>query len=113
MFDFSLTSVSHARTPPISAHLQQTHVGPAPGWHTKTHARYISKDRALVAQLEAAVAKGGEAGSSCGAVVRSDLIQNADRNRSKLGTAPAFLESYDSDARPVESLSGIIDSRGG
>ncbi|KZV84127.1 DUF1630-domain-containing protein [Exidia glandulosa HHB12029] len=59
MFDFSLSSLSHARTPPTSVQSQQTHVGPAPGWYTKTHARYISKDRAFIAQLEAAVAKGG------------------------------------------------------
>ncbi|EJD39035.1 DUF1630-domain-containing protein [Auricularia subglabra TFB-10046 SS5] len=60
MFDFSLTSVSHARTPPTShASQQPTHVGPEPGWHTKTHARYVSKDRTLIAQMQSAVAKGG------------------------------------------------------
>jgi len=29
--------------------------GPAPGWKTKTHKRYISKDRALLKQLENAL----------------------------------------------------------
>ena len=29
--------------------------GPAPGWKTRTHKRYISKDRALLKHLEAAI----------------------------------------------------------
>ncbi|KAL5526712.1 hypothetical protein ACEPAF_8437 [Sanghuangporus sanghuang] len=33
--------------------------GPAPGWCTKTHNRYISKDRNLLKQLESAIKKGG------------------------------------------------------
>ncbi|KAL5503993.1 hypothetical protein ACEPAH_8066 [Sanghuangporus vaninii] len=33
--------------------------GPAPGWGTKTHNRYISKDRNLLKQLESAIKKGG------------------------------------------------------
>jgi hypothetical protein len=33
--------------------------GPAPGWKTKTHRRYISKDRVLLKQLENAL-KGGD-----------------------------------------------------
>ncbi|KAF4613826.1 hypothetical protein D9613_007981 [Agrocybe pediades] len=32
-----------------------THAGPSPGWKTKTHKRYISKDRVLLKQLENAV----------------------------------------------------------
>ncbi|KAF8969105.1 hypothetical protein BDZ97DRAFT_264108 [Flammula alnicola] len=32
-----------------------TSAGPAPGWNTKTHRRYISKDRVLLKQLEHAV----------------------------------------------------------
>ncbi|KAL0065222.1 hypothetical protein AAF712_007733 [Marasmius tenuissimus] len=34
--------------------------GPAPGWKTSTHKRYISKDRTLLKQLEDACAKGTE-----------------------------------------------------
>ncbi|EJD06824.1 DUF1630-domain-containing protein [Fomitiporia mediterranea MF3/22] len=33
--------------------------GPVPGWQTKTHNRYISKDRDLLKQLESAIKKGG------------------------------------------------------
>lgn len=34
--------------------------GPAPGWKTKTHRRYISKDRELLKQLENACFKGND-----------------------------------------------------
>ena len=34
--------------------------GPAPGWKTKTHKRYISKDRELLKQLEYACSKGND-----------------------------------------------------
>lgn len=34
--------------------------GPAPGWKTKTHRRYISKDRELLKQLEHACSKGND-----------------------------------------------------
>ncbi|KAF8813388.1 DUF1630-domain-containing protein [Phlegmacium glaucopus] len=34
--------------------------GPAPGWKTKTHKRYISKDRELLKQLEHACSKGND-----------------------------------------------------
>jgi hypothetical protein len=34
--------------------------GPPPGWTTRTHKRHISKDRALLATCEAALASGSE-----------------------------------------------------
>ena len=34
--------------------------GPVPGWKTKTHRRYISKDRELLKQLEHACFKGND-----------------------------------------------------
>ena len=36
--------------------------GPAPGWQTKTHNRYISKDRDLLKQLEHAIKSDGPLG---------------------------------------------------
>lgn len=36
------------------------HAGPAPGWKTKTHRRYISKDRELLKQLERACSTGND-----------------------------------------------------
>lgn len=43
-----------------SAGVTQGSPGPRPGWKTKTHKRYVSKDRALLKQLETACEKGGE-----------------------------------------------------
>ncbi|KAL1744012.1 hypothetical protein HDZ31DRAFT_39588 [Schizophyllum fasciatum] len=43
-----------------SAGIMQATAGPRPGWKTKTHKRYVSKDRALLKQLESACDKGGE-----------------------------------------------------
>ncbi|KAI5834906.1 DUF1630-domain-containing protein [Schizophyllum commune Tattone D] len=43
-----------------SAGIAQATAGPRPGWKTKTHKRYVSKDRSLLKQLESACEKGGE-----------------------------------------------------
>uniref|UniRef100_D8PVD3 UDENN domain-containing protein n=1 Tax=Schizophyllum commune (strain H4-8 / FGSC 9210) TaxID=578458 RepID=D8PVD3_SCHCM len=43
-----------------SAGIAQATAGPRPGWKTKTHKRYVSKDRSLLKQLETACEKGGE-----------------------------------------------------
>ncbi|KAH9064018.1 hypothetical protein EDB87DRAFT_1786195 [Lactarius vividus] len=49
---------SATRAPPPSSPTRSA--GPEPGWKTKTHNRYTSKDRQLLQQLEA-VARGGNA----------------------------------------------------
>jgi len=46
---------SRQRSPALGAP-----AGPAPGWKTKTHKRYISKDRELLKQLEHACSKGND-----------------------------------------------------
>ena len=38
--------------------------GPPPGWETKTHNRYISKDRDLLKVLEKEIRKGSAMGTS-------------------------------------------------
>ncbi|KAJ7163926.1 hypothetical protein C8R43DRAFT_989186 [Mycena crocata] len=43
-----------------SAGNTRARAGPAPGWKTRTHRRYVSKDRALLRRLEDACATGSE-----------------------------------------------------
>ncbi|KAJ7230450.1 hypothetical protein GGX14DRAFT_486146 [Mycena pura] len=51
-----LNTASHG----ASAGNTRARAGPAPGWKTRTHTRYISKDRALLRRLEEACAQGSE-----------------------------------------------------
>lgn len=90
MLDFSLTTSSHARTPPTTAQLLQNHVGPTPGWHSKTHARYISKDNVFIAQLVAAVAKGGSVEIEASWALRRHF---ADRTTAVLAPLNRYLAS--------------------
>lgn len=55
----NLLTVNAFRVKKISAA-----AGPTPGWKTKTHKRYISKDRVLLKQLEDAC-EGNEQASMC------------------------------------------------
>ncbi|KAJ6608667.1 hypothetical protein B0H10DRAFT_1815325 [Mycena sp. CBHHK59/15] len=43
-----------------SAGNTRARAGPVPGWKTRTHTRYVSKDRALLRRLEDACARGSE-----------------------------------------------------
>lgn len=44
-----------SRTPTAQSSASGGPAGPLPGWKSKTHKRYISKDRALLKQLESAL----------------------------------------------------------
>ncbi|KAI0072956.1 DUF1630-domain-containing protein [Panus rudis PR-1116 ss-1] len=59
-----LSSPKTARTPRTPWSAVDTWVnfnaGPAPGWKSKTHKRYISRDRALLKKCEEAINQGGE-----------------------------------------------------
>ncbi|KDQ59072.1 hypothetical protein JAAARDRAFT_192624 [Jaapia argillacea MUCL 33604] len=65
-----------ARSPPSRADKPSkgktmfTAAGPHPGWATKTHNRYISKDRALLKQLEEACQGGHQAKSEASQLLR-------------------------------------------
>ncbi|KAJ7645371.1 hypothetical protein B0H17DRAFT_1104050 [Mycena rosella] len=52
-----LNTASHG----ASAGNTRARAGPEPGWKTRTHKRYVSKDRALLRRLENACASGSEA----------------------------------------------------
>ena len=68
--------------------------GPAPGWRTKTHRRYISKDRALLRQLETAC-RGNDRTSTCSCpklLCATELQTNmGDRNRRLARFKKTFL----------------------
>jgi hypothetical protein len=53
--DYRNINSPRQKTPALSAP-----AGPAPGWKTKTHRRYISKDRELLKELEHACSKGND-----------------------------------------------------
>src|ERR1700691_2776164 len=79
--------------------------GPVPGWKTKTHKRFISKDRLLLKQLEEAQ-KGSEqsstfAGHLIPLVVHPPLRH---RNRSLSEPATSFLFADCSTSRTSESI---------
>ena len=49
--------------------------GPAPGWKTRTHKRYISKDRVLLKQLEHAC-RGDDRSRECSLLTSLSLVNN-------------------------------------
>jgi hypothetical protein len=84
--------------------------GPVPGWKTKTHKRYISKDRSLLKELEEAL-RGSERTSTSSRLFIPLVIYSTlrHRNRSLFEPAATLLFTDCSPSRASESISYHVD----
>lgn len=84
--------------------------GPAPGWKTKTHKRYISKDRTLLKTLEQACKKDEKSRKD----VQLWITQLSDlmfRNTSRDGSTASFYIKDHRVSSPAKQISQHIDTR--
>ena len=80
-------------------------VGPPPGWKTKTHKRYISKDRELLKRLENALKGGDQARASFPFPSLLGFVTILHRNGGILSSPTALLFSIYTTHRPSRALS--------
>ncbi|KAK7005818.1 UDENN domain-containing protein [Favolaschia claudopus] len=78
-----------------SAGNTRARAGPPPGWKTRTHSRYISKDRALLRRLEEACANGsdGDRLEKCSSLSLATYIPSSPTPAERASASSASLSS--------------------
>ncbi|CEL55301.1 Protein DENND6B OS=Homo sapiens GN=DENND6B PE=2 SV=1 [Rhizoctonia solani AG-1 IB] len=93
----------HSTASRHSAALASQTLGPKPGYHTN-HNRYISKDRALLKRLEAAIKEGPAAQSEIAIVLRQHFAQRSQQLLTPLNRYFSNLLPKPTDHSPSPSL---------